>query len=372
MSGRTAAAALIAVALLAASSAADSYASRAVPNGFFGVVWDGPVKDKGSPAAQDREWQRMKDSGVESVRTAFDWSVAQPTRESNIRFDQTDQIVGLAAAHGLDVLPVVFTPPHWARRGDAENSPPKHPVEYADFLVALIGRYGPDGSFWAANPNLPKRPIRDWQLWNEPSLRQYWNIPEGEDWAPGYGELVRVGHDAIKHADPGARVVLAGLTYKSWKALGRLYKRGGIKGKFDVAAVHPYTAQSHGPRKIVRLFRAVMADHGDGGKPLWVTELGLPASLGKTNVDTPIQTTKDGMLKFLKQSYADLVAGRSKSATRVDRAYWYTWASTYKGNDNVFAYSGLVRYRRSGGVESADPLPVLDAYRKAALAAEGR
>src|SRR2546423_8346872 len=167
MLGRTAAAVGIAVALVAASPAADAYASRAVPNGFFGVVWDGPLKEKGSAAIQDREWQRMKDSGVESVRTAFDWSVAQPTRESNISFAQTDQVVGLAAAHGIDLLPVVFTPPRWARRSDAQNSPPKHPVEYADFLVALISRYGVDGSFWAANPNLPKRPIRDWQLWNE-------------------------------------------------------------------------------------------------------------------------------------------------------------------------------------------------------------
>jgi hypothetical protein len=30
---------------------------------------------------------------------------------------------------------------------------------------------------------------------------------------------------------------------------------------------------------------------------------------------------------------------------RIGRLYWYTWASRYAGNDDVFDYAGLLRFR---------------------------
>ena len=240
---RKTAATLAVLAALVAAAPANSYANRAVPRGFFGAVWDGKVKDKSGAPTRSHEWKRMKGSGVESARTAFDWSFAQPTRASDISFAQTDDLVRLATAQGIELLPVVTTPPRWARRTSEAYSPPSDPRDYANYVVALIGRYGPGGSFWAGNPQLQARPIRAWEVWNEPSLHYYWSAPDGEDWAAGYGELLRVTHKAIKHADPGARVVLAGLPNTSWDALRALYERGGVKGHFDVAAVHPFTAQ---------------------------------------------------------------------------------------------------------------------------------
>ena len=32
---------------------------------------------------------------------------------------------------------------------------------------ALVGRYGPAGSLWAERPELPRIPIRAWQVFNE-------------------------------------------------------------------------------------------------------------------------------------------------------------------------------------------------------------
>lgn len=335
---RRAAVAAAVVALLAAPAAA-----QAVPHDFYGVVLDGKLRDAATPSRRAEEWQRMKSSGVESVRTGFDWSAAQPTRASDVSFARSDALVALAARRGIDLLPVVFSPPGWASRDGRPNGPPSDPSDYADYLVALVTRYGPGGTFWAGHRDLPAHPIRAWQIWNEPNLRHYWNVPKGEDWAAGYGRLLRVAHNAIKRADPGARIVLAGLANDSWSAMGALYEYGGAKGEFDVAAVHPYTAQPHGPLEIVRRFRAAMADRGDRGKPLWVTELGLPASKGKVGADFPLQTTPAGMARFLTTSYADLTAGRADPATRVDRVYWYTWGSSYHGGD-PFAYSGLVHF----------------------------
>ena len=41
----------------------------------------------------------------------------------------------------------------------------------------LQKRYGPRGSWWQDHPDVPKRPIRTWQIWNEPHLRFQWGNP---------------------------------------------------------------------------------------------------------------------------------------------------------------------------------------------------
>ena len=79
-------------------------------------------------------------------------------------------------------------------------------------MRALVARYGPVGSFWPENPGVPKRPLRTWQIWNEPQLRYQWS---GRDWQAGYGTLLRASHDALKKDDPGCTVAAASLTSAS-------------------------------------------------------------------------------------------------------------------------------------------------------------
>src|SRR5437867_3000564 len=83
--------------------------------------------------------------------------------------------------------------------------PPADRAAYARYLQALIGRYGPDGGFWSLNPSLAKRAIRVWQIFNEPSASYQWTVPQGQDWAPSYGRVLRTAYAAVKQADPRAR-----------------------------------------------------------------------------------------------------------------------------------------------------------------------
>ena len=94
--------------------------------------------------------------------------------------------------------------------------------------------------------------------------------------------LLRAAHTAIKAADPGARVVLAGLTFKSWQDLDTLYK-AGIHGLFDAVSLHPYTLRVQDVIAIIQQNRIVMRRHGDGGKPILVTELSWPSAKGVTH-----------------------------------------------------------------------------------------
>jgi hypothetical protein len=359
--------AAVTAALVALALAPAAQARRSVPQGFVGANWSFEATFA-SPRTQELNWARMAQSGVESQRALFLWSVAQPRAGGPFDFVQSDEAVLLASEHGIDLLPVVAFAPRWARQSDAGNSPPRDPREYAAYLRALIARYGPRGSFWAAHRHLRKRPIRAWQIWNEPSADYQWTIPQGQDWAPGYGALLRASYRTIKHADRGAQVVLGGLPNFSYQDLDHLYSAGHVRGFFDVGALHPFTAARHGVLTLAERFRAVMRRHGDGRKPIWVTELGLPASKGHSQDGSPLQTDDAGMARFLRQSYEDLIANRRKVG--VGRAYWFTWSSSYSGW--IFQFTGLwLYYPRQGGHDTLRPKPSLTAFERLARHFEG-
>jgi hypothetical protein len=118
-------------------------------------------------------------------------------------FSYTDRVVGLAASHHIALVPIVRTTPPWAKLNPFQpGSPPKNVSDYAVFLTALIGRYGPAGSYWTEHPELPKVPLRVWQIWNEPHLNLWWNT-DGRSpnaWAREYARLLKTAKVAIDAA----------------------------------------------------------------------------------------------------------------------------------------------------------------------------
>ena len=359
------AAALAALLVVLALAPADGDAAkRKVPRNFVGVVWDGPIRSA-TEGLQARQFPRMAAAGTETMRVAFHWAEAQPTEDGPIDLSDTDRIVGLAAARRIQVAPHVILAPRWARAQDYDLSPPLEPEMFRPYVQSVVERYGPNGSFWAENPDLPRLPIRHWQFWNEPHLWFMWAIPDWAEWSTSYLDHLRVFYDTVKAADPRAQVVLAGLSNRSWRYLAKLY-RAGAKPYFDVAAVHPYTRSPDGVVEIVRRFRKVMRQNGDRRLPLWVTELGLPASRGKASSKSNLQTSDRGMAKFLSGSYGALAKRLRRPGLRTTRVYWYTWASEYTGP--IFRYAGLFRYRGSG---SPSARPAYRAFRRTARALEG-
>jgi hypothetical protein len=357
---------LLAALLLLAPAAAQA---RAVPQGFFGVMADGVLMTR-DDASFAREFALMKASGVETVRPVVYWADMQPERGGPLITSSLDRLIGEAAKNGIAVEPVVLRAPAWARV-DAGNvsSPPKDPADFAAFLTALIGRYGPSGTFWADNPQVPKRPQRTWQIWNEPNLDRYWSSPK--PFAKPFVALLKTAHDAIKAADPGATVVAPGFGNKSWEAMEQAYKAGMNHSMYDVAATHPFSYRVSNVLKIVRLVRGVMAKHGDAKVPLSISEITWASSKGTAATDiSDFATTPSGQAQKLTQAYKALMAKRR--AWHIKDVIWSTWLSSdgTDGSKNLFDWSGLRRLDAQN--PSGDPVskPALAAYKKLALAAE--
>ena len=344
-------------------------AKRKVPRGFYGAMWNraGTAVD---PSLYDGQFARMAKSGVESVRTVFSWAGAQPVAGQAPSFTDTDHVVALAAAHRVDLLPVVIYTPVWARDyPDVASSGPRLPSDFSAYLTALIGRYGPKGTFWDEHRELPKVPVRRWQIWNEPHFDDYWHTEGGELWADHYALLLKDAYQAVKLADPHAQVVAAALASFPWTYLEAINRAGAAKS-MDVVAVNPFTVYPWSVIRGERKVRKVMRKWGQRRKPLWITEATWPASKGKAPGRTRASWQKQwetgpvGMAKRLREVYKLLVARRRHD--RIGRVYWYTWATDYAGDD-LFDYSGLLRWDGSTFLGT----PALRAYTASARLHEG-
>ena len=368
---------------LAVPAIATAPAPAPVPNGFVGVVVDGPMyPDTAAGVDLQQQFALMEKAGVESVRVVFDWANAQPYASwsqvpaadladyTNVGgvptdFSQTDEIVGLAARYGLTVLPTVIYAPTWdlidARAVPFSFGRPAQDGPYANYLTALIDRYGPRGSFWDGYPQ--KVPIRQWQIWNEPNIGAYWPT---QPFAKTYVALLKAAAGAIRRADPGAKVVLAGIPNYSWKALETIYRIPGARAAFDVVALHPYTAKPAGVITILRYVRAVMDRNGDTDKPMIADEISWPSSIGERvdSVGFDIGTTEKGQAANIAAVLPMLADDRR--SLNLAGFYYYTWASQPGATGLIFDYAGLLNF--TGGALTEKP--AFSAFEQAALAIE--
>jgi hypothetical protein len=364
-------------------------AKRKVPFGFFGVVGNGLENSQVvSDAALEQEMALMARSGVESVRAQFGWPSIE-TAPGAYNWAATDRLVASAARHRLALLANVWTTPQWASEKPSDpvfwRFPPRDPTLYAELVRQAVLRYGPRGTFWAANPSLPRVPIRRWQIWNEQMAPWFW---KRRPWQTSYTRLLKAAYRAIHNADPKAKVVAGSLVavggglvrrggYTQFDGIRDLY-RAGAKRFFDVIAIHPFTNNPKSVSdtvwrtlEIVRRVRVIMRRRGDGRKPIILTELTWPAAVGKVPKQRllGLETTPRGQVARLKAVYRRLVQLRRR--LRITETYWYAWATEYDANspqsDVSYRFAGLTR--RTGGIFS--PMPILRTYTNVARKYQG-
>jgi hypothetical protein len=314
-------------------------AAQALPVGFWGIV---PQNSLGT-----EQMQRLGRGGVESLRISIGWPSVQPSQGGSFDWSGFDNQIEGAAKAGIRVLPFLTGAPEWAvsqKRvpGAGGLTSPAHlPVGgaartgWAAFLTAAVARYGPTGSFWSEHPGVPKLPIREWQIWNEPNFKYFVAVPNPAE----YGLLVKNSFTALRAADPGAQVVLAGLfsrpkgsrdrrtgRHKSlnWYAsdfVNAMYKRNpGIKTKFQGAALHPYTIFARELPEVIEEFRKTLRLNGDGAKRLLITELGW--SSGPKNTGNLFAKGPGGQARELKAAFTQL--RNHQASWKLKSVYWFS------------------------------------------------
>jgi len=312
----------------------------ALPAGFWGVVPQSGLSAE--------KFQRLGQGGVESIRIPVGWPSVQPTQGGAFDWSGFDNQVEEASKAGIKVLPFLSGAPAWAvpekvvpGTGGALKAPARLPVSgaartgWVEFLTAAVARYGPTGSFWAEHPGVPKRPIRHWQIWNEPNFKYFIAKPNPAE----YGKLVKISYTALRSADPGAQVVLAGLFSRpkgarnprtgkhqsiNWYAshfVDKMYRTTpGLKTRFQGVSLHPYTIRASELPGVVEELRNVLKVHRDAGKGLWVTELGW--SSGKASRANEFAKGPAGQARELRAAFTTL---RNKQVKwKVKSVFWFS------------------------------------------------
>lgn len=270
--------------------------------------------------------RRSRDLGAGWLREEIRWNEVEPVRGTR-RWARTDRLVASATRRGLRILPLLIGTPRWA--APDPTTIPTDPRRYAAFARDVVRRYGPDGAFWRANPDLDRRFAMAWfELWNEPFLPQF--AADRQD-AGTYARLVQAAGNAIHAAHPRARV-LAAMEYE-WKTPDGTFRRWvrdvhaavpELAESYDGVAVHPYSpgapigTAAAGASKDLRRMELIREDLRAVGGPtdqVWITEIGWP-----TCPQRPACVSRAQQARYLEQAIR-AAGGRYRGWVRALFAY---------------------------------------------------
>jgi hypothetical protein len=310
-------------------------------------------------AAQRRaQLDALQTTGATLARSDAFWERSEPSPPVGgvHRYVWTfdDQIAGSLAASHLRWLPIVDYTAGWAQSiPGLEHSPPSSSADYAAYAAALAARYGPDGSFWRAHPELPALPVEAFEIWNEPDNSAFW-VPRPDP--ARYVQLYTSARDAIHAVDPGAQVIVGGLSAPTSFLPQLLAADPRLRGEIDGVAVHPYARSPTEILDRVRGARHVLEQLGLATVPLYVTEFGWTTSPPGA-LDYLPESLRPS---YIEQTLVDLAG----SACNITATVLYTWFSPDTDPRNSQYWYGI---SPPGARGSLDVTAFANGLRKAAL-----
>ena len=229
-----------------------------------------------------RSLAMVREMGAPWLVEYFPWAYIEPV-QGKLVWEHSDAVIAHAENQGLRVIARLGMVPAWARPDpdlmettftylDADRY-----EAFADYVEAFVGRYaGRVGHII---------------IWNEPNLSFEWGYRPVDP--AGYVAMLRLAYAAAHRANPEV-MVLAGALAPTLEPQGSsvglsdlLYLRAmyqaGAASVFDGLAAHAYglaLAPEVDPAddlinfRRVELLRAIMDEHGDDNKPIFVTESG--------------------------------------------------------------------------------------------------
>lgn len=146
---------------------------------------------------------------------------------------------------------------------DRWDYPPRDYRAFAEYVFQTVSRY--------------KNDIKYWEVWNEPDLPGFWAGTPAQ-----YAELLAVTYDAVKRADPQAKVCLGGLSLGGSRVdpdfLTKILSdpRYPAARYFDVISFHVFGSPDFREEASRRMnyIRNALAQAGAADKPIWITSAG--------------------------------------------------------------------------------------------------
>lgn len=272
---------------------------------------------------------------------------------------RADEYVAIAQGAGLELLLMLGPWPGNQTANYTERYVPEDLADYAAYVRETVERYDGDGVGDA--PGL-LRPVRYWEVDNEPDLHNSRPPrdarrkvdPATFETPAEYARVLVVTADAIRQADPAARVLNAG-TFSTGRATGRNYlertfREPGAAAAVDVLSIHAYFEE-----QTPEGFEAALDTARDvgAGRPIFVTETSVP-SLRRGSAWVS-EAWQGRMVAF--------VFGESL-ARGIARVYWHSLADppAGAGGQGGFGTHSLLRLTGSDRAEGFARKPAGEVY----------
>ena len=149
--------------------------------------------------------------------------------------------------------------------------------KYSSFIEKVVERYDGDGT--DDMPDL-KKPIKYWEVLNEPSMQGGSLGGAGEDLkffvgtSQEYFNILKASYESIKKADSESQVLHAGMAgmqeefVEFWTPVFEL----GAGDYFDIANIHSISTTEKTEDLFLVSFKTFLESFGIKDKPIWVTE----------------------------------------------------------------------------------------------------
>jgi hypothetical protein len=204
----------------------------------------------------------LEDTGIDLLRISFGWDGIEGEKDVYDWLFWDEYVSTAVDSFGVTLIPYICYTPLWnSTTDDPDNSwhyPPKDYDEFGEFVFDLVSRY--------------KDKIKTWELWNEPDIWIFW---AGDH--DGFSKLIKIGSEAVRRADPEAKVVLGGLAHDTeW--LEVLLRDYGVSPYVDIVNIHNYfETWADSPMEEIAAYvnevDRIVLEHGDG-QPIWMAEVG--------------------------------------------------------------------------------------------------
>lgn len=262
------------------------------------------LTDEVEPWKIQRTLRMVREMGTPWTVEYFPWPYIEPA-EDEYDWHHCDTVIQHAETQGLGVIARLGWVPQWARLEDGTGAnegaeqqttltylDEERYADFAEFVAEFVARY--------------RGRVSHVIIWNEPNLSFEWGYRPVDP--EGYVELLQRIYARAHDANPEV-VVLAGALAPTLEPEGsaagmsdliyleRMYQAGAAS-HFDALAAHAYghTASPDAPPasdainfRRVELLRDIMTSHGDGDKPIYVTEAGWNDHPRWTGAVTPAE-----------------------------------------------------------------------------------
>jgi hypothetical protein len=303
--------------------------ARGLPKHFFGV--DSIL------VPEPAEFDQMRSSGVQTYRMSVTWRAIEPKPPLEIAgrtirsydFSGPDEEMRRVIAAGLRAHVALIGSPAWVA-DDIRATPMRSQAGrkgWPHYVGAVVKRYGPAGSFWEENPDLPRRPPIAYQVWNEQNSEVAYQ-PRANP--VEYARMYRLAGKRIRNLAPKAQILPGGMfgtpqldrSYYAWDFLDVFLREPGVRRHLDAVAAHPYAPAMRGLRYQLRKFRVAMRRAKLRRMPLQITEIGWSSEKpGGVLFNQGIK----GQAKLTHKAMREFVKPKRRKRWKIERVLWFTW-----------------------------------------------